>query len=411
MKWVSAESFWRKHTKIPKQFPYLTEDISTEVVIVGGGITGALTAYYFTKAGINTVLVDKNIIAYNSTSVSPSILQYGIDSTFAGLTKQYGEDNAATAFQLCLDAVYEIKLLSEKMQVPCGFEEVPCLSFTSDLNEKKQLQAEFELRQKHGFPVQFLDKQEAQATFSLPLEAGILSTGGAAQIDPYRFTHGLLQLAIRQGLHVFEQTEIVKRSPQTDHIVLKTNNHFQLTAQKVIFATGYEAQAHIHEKIAQFTRSFSIVTRPHFDIEGWYEKAIIRDNKIPYTYLRSLPDQRILISGCNLPINSEKDKIANLLDDDPQTEEAYDKLFKQLIDWFPKARLIPQDIEYRFHGIFAGTKDSLPYIGECESMPQCYLNLGYGTNGILYALMGAKILLEMYQGKTVPYAHLFRFGR
>jgi glycine/D-amino acid oxidase-like deaminating enzyme len=407
MEWVSGDPFWIKHTKIPTQFPYLTEDLTTEVVVVGGGITGALTAYYFAKAGVKTVLIDKNIIAYNSTAATPSILRYEIDHAFTGLKKMYNEQDAATVFQLQFQAVQEMKSLSEKMEADCGWAEKPCLYFSNSNRDKKHFQQEFQLRKKYGFPVEWLDEENADAKFPLPIKAGILSTGGSAVMDPYRFTHGLLQLAIRYGLQVYEHTKIVNRTPEKDHIRLQTDSHFQIKAQKVIFATGYEAQNHITEKIARFTRTFCIVTRPHFDIDGWYEQSIIRDHATPCTYMRSLPDQRILIGG----YDNQKDKTASLADDPAQIEQAYQTLLETFTTWFPSAAIIPNDIEYQFNSIFATTKDSLPYIGECEEMPQCYLNLGYGTNGILYALLGAKIILEMYQGKSVSEAQLFRFGR
>ncbi len=69
---------WTKNMEKKKTYPTLSKDIKTEIVIVGGGITGALTAHYFMKQGMRCVLVDKSNIATHATSASTAILKYEI---------------------------------------------------------------------------------------------------------------------------------------------------------------------------------------------------------------------------------------------------------------------------------------------------------------------------------------------
>ncbi|WP_078695628.1 FAD-dependent oxidoreductase [Caloramator quimbayensis] len=45
-----------------------------DVLVIGGGITGALCAYYFAEAGVDTVIVDKNIIGYGSNGILYAVL-------------------------------------------------------------------------------------------------------------------------------------------------------------------------------------------------------------------------------------------------------------------------------------------------------------------------------------------------
>ena len=65
---------------LPFQYPKLQENISTEVVIIGGGISGALTAHFLTEAGIGCVLLDGRTIGLGSTCASTSLLQYELDT-------------------------------------------------------------------------------------------------------------------------------------------------------------------------------------------------------------------------------------------------------------------------------------------------------------------------------------------
>ena len=82
---------WTKNMEKKKTYPTLSKDIKTEIVIVGGGITGALTAHYFMKQGMRCVLVDKSNIATHATSASTAILKYEINQGLKNLMSQVGE--------------------------------------------------------------------------------------------------------------------------------------------------------------------------------------------------------------------------------------------------------------------------------------------------------------------------------
>ena len=75
MRTTGDSPMWTKNMEEKKIYPSLSGDIKTDIVIVGGGITGALTAHYFMKQGMKCVLVDKNKIATHATSTSTAILK------------------------------------------------------------------------------------------------------------------------------------------------------------------------------------------------------------------------------------------------------------------------------------------------------------------------------------------------
>ncbi|MBQ3149979.1 MAG: FAD-dependent oxidoreductase [Clostridia bacterium] len=55
------KNLWQ-HTAEQPQFPTLEKDIKTEVLIIGGGITGILTAYFLQQQNIPYILVEKDRI-------------------------------------------------------------------------------------------------------------------------------------------------------------------------------------------------------------------------------------------------------------------------------------------------------------------------------------------------------------
>ena len=93
LEFVHGKPFFAGINQIRKQYKYLTKDIETDVSIVGGGVTGAILGYYFTKNNINAVILEKNIVGYGSTSTTTALLQYELDSNFGELKEYTSEKN------------------------------------------------------------------------------------------------------------------------------------------------------------------------------------------------------------------------------------------------------------------------------------------------------------------------------
>ncbi|MCY6960639.1 NAD(P)/FAD-dependent oxidoreductase [Clostridium brassicae] len=409
MNLVSGKLFWTNIDGIPNKYSYLSEDICCDVLIIGGGITGALCAYYFANAGINTVVVDKNIIGYGSTSASTSILQYEIDTNLIGLKRKVGMDNAVKAFKLCQEAVYDIEGIVNKLGDKCDFILNDCLYYTNKFKDVAKLKEEFDMRKKCGFDVELIDESNYKDRFSFPIKCGIYSKNGGGGINPYRFTHALLANASDKGALVYENTEIVSILSEEGSEVAVTKNGFKIKANKILIAEGFESRKRINKNVAKFTRSFTIVTKPIENFRGWNNKCIIRDSEIIYTYLRVTADNRIMIGGEDIEIGGERSKICNLADDDWLANEKYKILEEKLKLMFPYINNI--QIDYRFNGLFGETKDSLPYIGVHKDMPNYYFCMGYGSNGILYNVIGGQLLRDLHIGKNPKELSVFGFDR
>ncbi|MEG1647100.1 MAG: FAD-binding oxidoreductase, partial [Clostridia bacterium] len=68
-------------------------------------------------------------------------------------------------------------------------------------------------------------------------------------------------------------------------------------------------------------------------------------------------------------------------------------------------------IDYKFCGAFSTTKDNLGLIGQDENKKQLYYCLGYGANGILYAMSGSEMLVDLFNGKFDANLDLFAPNR
>ncbi|WDV46713.1 FAD-dependent oxidoreductase [Clostridiaceae bacterium M8S5] len=409
MKYVTGDKFWTYTKSIDEKFEYLSENIECDVLIIGAGVTGALSAYYLADGNSKVVVVDKNLIGYKSTCISTAILQYEIDTDFVGLKGMRGEENAAKAFKLTEQSLHDINQIVNDLEDDCHFNYRDCFYYTNKNGDIKRLKKEFELRKKYGFDVEYIDEDTARKLFSFPVKAGIYTKGSSGEINPYKFTKALINKVKERGGAIYENTEIVNFVSDDKGAIAYTKNGFSIKCNKIIVAMGYESREFIKKRTAILSRTFTIVSQPVLSFNGWYNRCIIRNTAKPYTYFRSTQDNRIIIGGEDVDIGGERSRASNLTHDHLLSKDKYNKLETILKSMFPDITNIK--IQYKFSGIFGETSDGLPYIGEYEDYPNCYFNLGYGSNGILYSALGAKMIKKLYYDNDRTDMGLFSFDR
>jgi glycine/D-amino acid oxidase-like deaminating enzyme len=79
-----------------------------EVVVIGGGISGAFTAYRLTNLGMEVTVVDSREIGKGSTMASTAILSYEADVNLADLIRKIEESSAVRAYPAGVEAIDSI---------------------------------------------------------------------------------------------------------------------------------------------------------------------------------------------------------------------------------------------------------------------------------------------------------------
>lgn len=400
---LSATPFSPIRHGLPCDFPPLEKDVSCDVAIIGAGITGALAALHVVEAGFSVVVLDRRDVAHGSTAGSTGFLQYEIDVPLSRLTRQIGERDAVASFHACRDAVRHIGALVRRLRLKVDFVPRASLLLASRPAHEAALRREFDARVRAGFSVEWWGRKELATASMLPHAAAILShRDEAAEIDAYRFTHGLLDAARSGGAIVCDRTTVTHTRRTARGVVLTTDRGARVRARHLVIAAGYEADAFLSEKVTALHSTFALVSEPVTAFPGWPAgRALIWETAEPYVYFRTTMDGRIMLGGFDEPFRDPVER-------DRMLGAKTAALVRRFRTWFPKINL---EVAYAWAGTFATTKDGLPFIGVQADVPHTFFTLGYGGNGITFSLIAARILRDQLLGRTNRQARLFEFGR
>ncbi len=396
----SGVPYWLVRNGLHAAYPQLSTDLRTDVVIVGGGITGALCAHAFTKSGLSAVVVDGRSIGAGSTCASTSLLQYEIDTPLHDLVELVGEKNAVRSYKLCAHAVERLEVIANELGMD-PFQRRPSVQYASERRHVKDLAKEHAIRKANGFDVDLLQSEEEVRT-ALPFAApAALRSTLAAETDAYALTHALHAANHALGAQVFERTQVVEIRDSANGIDLRTHKGHTVKAKFLVHASGYETKHHLPKDVIKLHSTYALISEAGTAETPWTDNALIWETARPYLYMRTADAGRIIIGGHDEPFRNPamRDALQG-----PKTK-ALEKDFRTLLPNIPFRR------EFAWCGTFGETKDGLPYIDRHPHDGNTFFALGMGGNGITFSVIAAEIIRDRILGRPNTDSDIFKFDR
>lgn len=401
MKLKSSEPFWLVKNGIINSYPSVRENLETEILIVGGGITGSLIAHQCIADGYKTILIDRRDIGNGSTSATTSMLQYEIDVPLYQLIDLIGEEAAAESYWACYKSIDDLGKIVKQVKSDCGFKKKESLYFAAHKKDVSGLKKEFEARKKMGLPVKWLEPEEIDEKFQLKNSyGGILSQQGGS-LDAFKLTHDILAYNHKKGLKIFDKTDIKKTTYKRNGVTVITEYGTIIKAKKIIYCNGFESTEIIKDNFVKLLSTYAIVGERFEDDRSYLNETLFWNTAKPYNYMRTTDDNRLLIGG-------EDEDFVNAEKRDELLNQKSDKLTKYLKKILPNYDF---RMDFVWAGTFGETKDGLPYIGKHPNFKSAYFVLGFGGNGITFSVIGMDLVSQMLKNEKHPLQEYFRFRR
>lgn len=363
------ESIWQKGVQLPT-FPKLNGDISTDVLIIGGGIAGILTAYFLKQSGVDCMLVEKRRICSGTTghTTAKITVQHGL--IYHKLIKSGGAETARKyleANQLAFDKYAELC-----RTIDCDYEIKD--NYVYSVSNRKKLEDELAALEKIGYGAEY------EENLSLPFPTfGAVKFPNQAQFNPLKFISSIVQ-----GLPIYENTFVKEMRGNT--AITDCGN---VTAKTVIVATHFpfiNKHGSYFLKLYQH-RSYVLALENAQNVNGMY----VDESKTGLSFRNY--GKYLLLGGGGHRTGKKGGNWSEL--------RHYAKLY------YPQSR---EHCHWAAQDCMS--LDEIPYIGQYSSRTaQLFTATGFNKWGMTGAMLSAMLLSDLVQGKRHEYADIFSPSR
>ena len=363
------QSVWSDSCKFEKR-KVLDKDIKTDVLVIGAGIAGILTAYMLRENGKEVVLIDKDEVCSGNTKNTTAKITSQHDLIYDNLISEFGLDMAkqyARANELAIEK-YE-KIIKER-KIDCEFEKHS--AYVYSLNEIDKIKKEVEAAKKLGICAEFVQNT------NLPFEVkGAVKFNNQAQFNPLKFLKN-----ISKDLLIYEHTRAVEIK---ENLVI--TNRGNITANHIVVTTHYpimNTPGYYFMRMHQ-ERSYVIALENADNVNGMY--IDVEKNGCSFRNYKNL-----LLLGAIDQRTGENEKGGS-----------YDKLRKIAKDLYPNSKE-----KYHWSAQDCMTIDNIPYIGKySDETENIYVATGFNKWGMTSSMVSAMIISDMILGKDNDFSEIF----
>jgi glycine/D-amino acid oxidase-like deaminating enzyme/nitrite reductase/ring-hydroxylating ferredoxin subunit len=389
---MNTTSHWIDSMTLPR-FPKVGGDVSVDVIVVGGGITGITTAYLLKRAGLTVALLERERLARIDTGHTTAHLTQVIDTRLHTLIKFFGFPAARAVWDSGGAAIDKIVEIIHDEKIRCDFSRLPGYLHaptSSSRTANEELRHEFEAAQDLGIEARFHSEIPG---FAVP---GV-EFPNQAIFHPLKFLGALLRLIEGDGSHVFEDT--AAESFESAPLVVKTGAHrirggylMLATHNPLIGNASLVTSLLLQTRLSLYTSYALGAVVP----KGSLPLASFWDTGDPYYYLRveRRADQDYAVFG------GEDHKTGQTND----TVAVYRSLEEKFLSLVPGAR-----IDHRWSGQVIETNDGLPFIG--ENAENQFVATGFAGNGMTFGVLGAMMAVDAVMHRENRWKEVFDVHR
>ncbi len=369
-------------------YPRTVLPSGTEVLIVGGGITGITSAYLLSKAGKKPILLEKRKLGEYVTDCTTGFLSQIVDLAPDQLIKRFGLKNSKLILESHQKAIDDIEKIINLEKIDCEFERCSSFIYVNNKSEESALIKKADQYAQLGVNATY--KKDNTLKFN---EYGYIEIINQAKFNAIKYIFSLAKIAVENGAIIAEDTKVLNLTDKKDAVLVEVENVGIINAKKVLSATyiPFGKIGYLEHKYGMY-RSYVIEYKIP---SGSFTYGTYQDTLEPYHYFRIDKENdfdRLIIGGNdNLEIIKLDHEIgANIV-------RNYTKVLFGNSD-FREVR--------HWSGLISEPSDGLACIGETKG-GNIFYAFGFSGNGLTYSYIVGKMFLDILLGQNNLYSKIY----
>lgn len=360
-----------------RSFPVLRGSRNCDVLVIGGGLSGLVTACRMAEKGLRTLLIEARQLGCGATAACMGMATAQLGEAYIPAAN-ISESAAHTWAQMTQQTVREMPDILESWGIRSGLYRQKSVLYAVDESEVKRLEKLVNLEQRLQLPV-YSDRDSGDCP--LPVRKAFALADQLA-FEPMALFTGMIETALHFGVDIYENTPA--RAMEINQV---RSEEGSITAKYIVLATGWPIGMENPYQLSLLRQQVWITQRLTGGVKC--HQGYISQGGIP-ARLISTP-YGLMAAGC-----AGKPGFA-------KTEQKYEAIRRsiagQLRDWSLLQETAVQAVD---------TAGGIPLIGPLNrNDPRLLVIAGCGINGLTQSMIASDLLVRQITGRQVPESQLF----
>jgi glycine/D-amino acid oxidase-like deaminating enzyme len=385
------------------EFPAFRGRIEHPVVVVGAGMSGAMTAYACAAAGLKVIVLEADRVGLGGSSRASGLLSGDAADSFRELEARSGKRVARALFESMQAAPRELAAMIKRLNIRAGFTLADQLRVLPPGESDKLIRREMSARQAAGLKTAWLPPAAVTRLAAID-SAGAMKLPDAGFVDPFKLTRGFLNAAIKRGAKVYEKSRVKKitftRKTATaflDSGAITTTNLAICIGEPTALFKPLKRHLRHEDRYVVLTEQLPPMVRAELGSRS----AVLTDTEAPAHHLWFTSDNRALFAGADQKRPPDRLREKTLVQRTGQLMYELTRLYPAISGAMP---------DYGWSVPLAHPVDGVLYAGAHRNFP--FHHFAFGTShDPARAYLASRIILRSVLGKPEKSDEFFSFAR
>jgi gamma-glutamylputrescine oxidase len=379
--------------------PAFEGELDSEILIVGGGITGVTLAYTLAEQGATVALLEAGPIAGAASGRNAGFLMVAPAEPYNEQIALWGRAGARAVLECGRRSHQRVRALVEAHGIDCEYRANGSMRLTRTDEEAEDIRASLAALKADGFPMLEVPVNHAVPPHAVETFTAAFVTLEDGEIHPVKFLHGLAREAVAKGARIFADSPVLGAAWKAGLWETRTDRGVVRARTLVLATNAYTPRLcpallpiiapRRGQMLATAPLAREVAPRPTYAHWG-------------YHYWRQTPDLRLVIGGWReLDLDAEVgfEQVTT-----PTIQQAIERAIGELV---PEGAAI----EYRWSGIMGFARDGRPVVGWLDAEHHLAVCGGYTGHGMGMAAACTLDLADLLAWRKAPGISSFDPGR